>query len=113
MKQSHLLKRQKARDNVIEKATEDTITQYIVDMFIIALNDPEVMGKDVFGYRRLSKVIQAVQRYRDTFSSVLSSKDHEADYYREKLDGRLRSIIPAERFKSFLERYDWLEDIKY
>lgn len=74
MRQSHLLKHQKARESVVERAAEQTITQYMVDMFIIALNDPEVMGKDVLGYKRLSKVVQAVQKYRDIFSGAMSHK---------------------------------------
>lgn len=113
MKQSHLLKRQKARDSVVEKSTEDTIMQYMVDMFCLALNDPEVMGKDVLGYKRLSKVVQAVKEYRDTFSPALSSRNAEADYYREKMDERLRKIIPPENFAPFLKRYDWLDDVRY
>ena len=113
MRQSHLLKRQQDRERVVEKAVEQTITQYMVDMFIIALNDPEVMGKDVLGFKRIQKVVQAVQKYRDIFSSAMSHKNAEADYYREKLDERLRSIIPPEHFAPFLKRYDWLEDVKY
>lgn len=113
MRQSHLLKHQKARESVVERATEQTITQYMVDMFCLALNDPAVMGKDVLGYKRLSRVIRAVQNYRDTFAGAMSHKKAEADYYREKLDERLRSIIPPEYFTPFLERYNWLEDVRY
>lgn len=113
MRQNHLLKRQKAKEGVVERATEQTITQYMVDMFCIALNDSAVMGKDVLGYKRLSRVVQAVQKYRDTFASAMSHKNAEADYYREKLDERLRSIIPPEHFTPFLGRYNWLEDVRY
>lgn len=52
-KQSGYLKRQKARDDVLERAYKQTYQQYMTDMFIIALNDPAVMGKDVLGYKRL------------------------------------------------------------
>ena len=113
MRQSHFLKRQQDRERAVEKAVEQTITQYMVDMFIVALNDPAVMGKDVLGYKRLSKVVQAVHKYRDTFSSAMSNKNAEADYCREKLDERLRNVIPPEHFTPFLERYDWMEDVKY
>lgn len=113
MSRNHLLKRQQARESVVERATEQTITQYMVDVFIVALNDPEVMGKDVLGYKRLSRVVQAVHRYRDTFSGAMDGKRAEADYLREKLDERLRSIIPPEHFTPFLERYNWLEDVRY
>lgn len=32
---------------------------------------------------------------------------------REKLDERLRSIIPSEHFTPFLERYDWMADVQH
>ena len=98
---------------MIEKAAEQTITQYMVDMFIIALNDPEVMGKDVLGYKRLSRVVHAVQNYRDIYSGAMDVKRAEADYYREKLDERLRSIIPPEHFTPFLEGFGWVDDVRY
>ena len=113
MRQSHLLKRQQAREGVVERATEQMVTQYMVDMFCIALNDSAVMGKDVLGYKRLLKVVQAVHRYRDIYSGAMDVKRAEADYLREKLDERLRSIIPPEHFTPFLERYEWLEDVQY
>ncbi len=53
-KQSGLLKRQEAerkkRDRVLQDATRKTFVQYMTDTLIYTLNDPEVMGKDVFGY---------------------------------------------------------------
>lgn len=113
MKQNYLLKRQRDREMVVERATEQTITQYMVDMFLIALNDPEVMGKDVLGYKRLERVVHAVHSYRGIFAGALDLKRPDADYLREKLDQRLRGIIPAEHFTPFLERYDWLEDVRY
>lgn len=52
-KKSGYLMRQKVRDDVLELAYKQTYQQYMTDMFIIALNDPDVMGKDVLGYKRL------------------------------------------------------------
>ena len=43
----------------------------------------------------------------------MNVKCAEADYLREKLDERLRSIIPPEHFTPFLGRYNWLEDVRY
>lgn len=56
-KQSGYLKRRKARDGVMEQAYKQTYQQYMTDMFIIALNDPAVMGKDVLGYTSHIKII--------------------------------------------------------
>lgn len=58
-KQSGYLKRRKARDGVMEQAYKQTYQQYMTDMFIIALNNPAVMGKDVLGYKRLMRVLLA------------------------------------------------------
>ena len=113
MRQSHLLKHQKARERVVETATAKTYTQFVADMYMLALSDPDVMGKDVLGFGRQTKVAMAAMKYADMFANALSHKNVDADYLREKLDERLRSIIPPEHFEPFLERYDWLEDVRY
>ena len=53
------LDRRKVRDDVMQDAIKQTYMQYMTDMLILTLNDPEVMGKDVFGYKRLKKVLDA------------------------------------------------------
>ena len=96
-KQSGYLKRQKARDDVLERAYKQTYQQYMTDMFIIALNDPAVMGKDVLGYKRLMRVLLAA----------------EADYARVKMDAIMQNICPPEKFIPFEKRYEWLPKITY
>lgn len=117
MKQSGLLKRQreekKVRDRILQDATRQTFVQYMTDTLIFTLNDPEVMGKDVFGYARLKKVLDAWGKCYDKYFDALTLKD-EADYYREKMDEALRRIIPkGEVFVPFEKRYDWLPEILY
>ena len=53
------LQRQKCAVDAYRQAERDTYIQFMIDMFMVALNDPEVMGKDVFGYARLKKVLDA------------------------------------------------------
>lgn len=117
MKQSGLLKRQKEeqkkRDRVLQDATRQTFVQYMTDTLIFTLNDPEVMGKDVFGYARLKKVLDAWGKCYDQYFDALTLKP-EADYFREKMDEALRRIIPkGEVFVPFESRYDWLPEILY
>ena len=57
------------------------------------LNDPEVMGKDVFGYARLKKILDAWGAKYDLYFDALTLKD-EADYFRQKMDDALRRIVP-------------------
>lgn len=48
-KQSGYLKRKKVEIGVYRQAEKGTYIQFMSDMFQIALNDPDVMGKDVLG----------------------------------------------------------------
>lgn len=111
-KQSGYLKRQKARDDVLERAYKQTYQQYMTDMFIIALNDPTVMGKDVLGYKRLMRVLLAVEANYDRFFDALT-KNAEADYARVKMDAIMQNICPPEKFIPFEKRYEWLPKITY
>lgn len=49
MAKNGYLARRKVRDGVLQDATRQTYQQYMTDTLILTLNDPEVMGKDVFG----------------------------------------------------------------
>lgn len=111
-KQSGYLKRRKARDGVMEQAYKQTYQQYMTDMFIIALNDPAVMGKDVLGYKRLMRVLLAVEANYDRFFDALT-KNAEADYSRVKMDAIMQNICPPEKFIPFEKRYEWLPEITY
>lgn len=116
-KQSGLLKRQEAerkkRDRVLQDATRKTFVQYMTDTLIYTLNDPEVMGKDVFGYARLKKVLDAWGAYYDKFFDAMTLNP-EADYARQKMDDALRRIVPeGEPFFPFEQRYEWLPEITY
>ena len=104
-KQSGLLKRQKEeqkkRERVLQDATRQTFVQYMTDTLLFTLNDPEVMGKDVFGYARLKKVLDAWGAKYDLYFDALTLKD-EADYFRQKMDDALRRIVPeGEEFFPF------------
>ena len=111
-KQSGYLKHRKARNGVMEQAYKQTYQQYMTDMFIIALNDPAVMGKDVLGYKRLMRVLLAVEANYDRFFDALT-KNAEADYARVKMDAIMQNICPPEKFIPFEKRYEWLPEITY
>lgn len=111
-KQSSLIKRQQNSINAAKDATTQTIRQYMTDMLILTLNDSEVMGKDVFGYKRIEKVVTAALEKYDLYFDALTAKE-EADYCREKIDIAMRKVIPEDKFTPFQERYDWLPKITY
>ena len=97
-------------------AARQTYQQYMVDMVMLVLNDPEVMGKDVFGYDRAKKVMEAVGDKYDSYYEALTVNP-EADYLRQKLDDALRRIFrkgkAEDKFLPFEKRYEWMEEITY
>lgn len=97
-KRSGYLDRQKTRNKVLQDAT---------------LNDPAVMGKDVFGYDRLMKVVKAWGEKYDQYFTAMT-RDPEADYVRVKMDEAMKRICEKHgQFVPFEERYDWLPKITY
>ena len=92
-KQSGYLKRKKVEIGVYRQAEKETYIQFMSDMFQIALNDPDVMGKDVLGEARIKCVVEAAGRN---------------DYFQEKLDSRLGRIF-KEKLVPFADRYPWLK----
>jgi len=88
----------------------ETMAQQTWDMICLVLNDPEVMGKDTFGAKRLKKLLEAVrQRERQYIKAWIS--DPESDYYEEKLDTALRDIFGE--IVPFKERYPYLKSQRY
>ena len=113
MAKNGYLARRKVRDSVLQDATRQTYQQYMTDMLILTLNDPEVMGKDVFGYKRLKKVLEAWGKCYDKYFDALT-KNPEADYAREKMDRLMKQICgDSGDFVPFEERYEWLPEITY
>lgn len=109
-KNAYMLKRQAERD-ALERAFRSTFQQYMMDTLTITLNDPDVMGKDVFGASRLKKLYDAWGKTYDRYFEALT-RHPEADYKREKLDEAIKQIM-KENFFPFSERYEFLPEIKY
>lgn len=101
--------RQKAKLDVYRQAEKDTYIQFMTDTLILTLNDPQVMGKDVFGKKRLQKIIDAWGKKFDQYHGALEIGD-EADYHQIKLDERLTQIFGKD-FEKFGTRYYWLNDL--
>lgn len=101
----------KNRDYANRAAARQTYEQFMTDVFVFALNDPEYMNKDVFGYNRLMKVIEGAGHYYDMFVDALGD-GVEADYAREKMDERMREIVKDHGpFFPFEERYFFVKDV--
>jgi hypothetical protein len=94
------------------RAGEQTGRQVMLDMMVLALRDPEVMGKDTFGKDRLLKVIKGIEKYMDVFEQAFQATD-ETDYYRSKLDSALADAFGEEMHDTFLKRYDFAMEYDY
>lgn len=81
------------------------------DFLQLALKDPEVMGRDVFGRARLEKVYQGIKARVDYFHPAFTA-EVEADVRQEELDRCLREIWEDD-LTPFYERYDELKKFKY
>lgn len=67
--------------------------QMMFDAFSITLSDPEIMGKDTFGEKRLKKIGAAMNQRLEEIMPALTGGP-EADYIRAKVDQRLQQIFP-------------------
>jgi len=109
-KQNPFLAKQEAiRQKCFEVAC-DTTSQQFFDYMCVVLNDPEIMGKDVFGAKRLRKVHEAMKKLDKEFSEAWCG-GQESDYYQEKLDERLRQIFGE--IEPFMKRYPYLKEWDY
>ena len=112
MSKNGYLERQKKIVAVYRQAEKETYIQFMTDMLILTLNDPEIMGKDVFGKKRIEKIIRGWERNFDAYHKALE-KGPETDVFQSKLDKRLKDIFGESGFYSFEERYKWLNKQVY
>lgn len=82
--------------------------QLMMDAFGITLSNPDVMGKDTFGAKRLAKIEIAINECVNEIILGLTGGP-EADYIRAKVDQRLKQIKPdalpwPERYEGWEER---------
>ena len=103
--------REKALIGIYRTAERETQIQYMTDMLVLTLNDPDIMGKDVFGKKRLLKIVEGWGKKYDEFHAVLENSD-ETDYYQILLDRCLRQIF-EDQMEPFGERYHWIKDQTY
>lgn len=95
-----LQERRKAREYLIKIWT----IQLCLDCFQDVLNDPSVMGKDVFGSDRLTRVGAAFnEKLYDMLPALSDSPDGE--YARAVIDRRLSQIHKG-NFLKWAERYE-------
>lgn len=88
----------------------DITAQQMFDLMCVVLNDPDVMGKDVFGADRLRKVRQAMADAERFYHQAWLNQP-ESDYYQEKIDAQLRKIFGE--IEPFKNRYPYIKEWNY
>ena len=98
----------KTKREIKEFILKQWICQVCLDAMSLALNDPEVMGKDTFGKERLTRLGEGFNKYFDQIYPALT-KNEKASYLRTKVDQRLRQIL-GDDFLTWDKRYEgWKE----
>lgn len=101
------------QDAIKQKCFEvgcDTTAQQFFDYMCLALNDPDVMGKDTFGANRLKKIHEAMVKLDKQYNQAWVN-NQDSDYYQEKLDARLREIFGE--IQPFNVRYPFMKEWNY
>ena len=111
MAKNDYLERRREREQNVFDAGERIGMQKMWDYLQVALRDPEAMGRDVFGKKRMEKIFQVVGRHADYFGKAFS-KDVEADKRQEELDAALREIW-GDELTTFYDRYPELKKFGY
>lgn len=112
MAKNDLLARQKVRDRVMLDVGLHCGRQQILDMMSLVLRDPSIMGKDIFGKKRLMDVIKGIGEYIDMYQPAWEKTD-ETDYYQKKLDDALAEAYGEELHDSFHKRYEFAPEFDY
>ena len=84
--------------------------QQVIDMLCYVLNDKEIMGKDIFGKKRIPKVVGGIIHYLENVFTVAWGQDPETRNQRKKLDEGLYAIVGEENFAPFPERYEYIKE---
>lgn len=112
MAKNGYLARQKALQDACFDAGLRCGRQQILDMVSLVLRDPEIMGKDTFGGKRLIKIVKGVGAYIDKYNLAWQKHD-ETDYWRDKMDEALAEAYGETLHDSFLKRYEFAPEFDY
>lgn len=112
MAKNDFLAKQRAIQQGFFRAGEQTGRQVVLDMMVLSLRDPEIMGKDIFGKDRLMRVVKGIEKYMDKFDQAFQATD-ETDYYRAKLDAALADAFGEGMHDTFLQRYEFAKEYDY
>lgn len=90
-----------------------TGVQFNNDITQTLLNDPDVMGRDVFGKGRMLNLHKAAEKMTEYYAPALHPRTNaESDVFQSRLDSKLKKIW-KEDFDPFPKRYPYLLECSY
>lgn len=110
MSKNGYLEKRAALNQGLLDAGEQLGMQKMWDYIQLTLRDPAVMGKDIFGKKRLQEIFDNLKVLADRYH-VCFTDDVEADYYQEELDALIKR--GCDEFYPFYERYPQLKKLGY
>lgn len=111
MAKNAYLQQKAAREQLVFDTGIRIGRQQMCDYITLALRNPEIMGKDTFGGKRVISVLKEVNRLVNQFQPAFDQCD-EADYWQEKLDAMLREAYGNELDEGFFSFHDRYEVVK-
>lgn len=111
MAKNDFLKKRDERDRKFYDAGMVMGVQLCHDYVQMALRDPDVMKKDIFGRERIEKLFKKCTEYDEHFS-IAFSREVDADYVQEEMDSILREIWGKD-LVPFAERYPYAKQFSY
>ena len=112
MAKNDFMARQRARDRAMLDVGLHCGRQQFLDMMTLVLRDPSIMGKDIFGKERLTKVVKGSGDCIDKYQPAWERSD-DTDYYQKKLDDALAEAYGEELRDSFHKRYEFAPEFDY
>lgn len=110
-KQSDFMRKQEQARQMCLDIGMDMGFQKCWDLVQLALRDPEVVGKDVFGKERIKRLYGGLVKKEHDFGGALTGSV-DADYLQERLDDNLREIW-GDDITVFKDRYPYIKQLDY
>ena len=112
MGKNDFLARQRAMQQAFFQAGVQSGRQQVIDMLSLVLRDSKYVDKDIFGGKRLIKIVKGVGDYIDKYQPAWE-KSVEADYYQHKLDEALAEAYGEGLHDTFHKRYEYAPEQDY
>ena len=111
MAKNDLMKRMQEREQAALDVGEEMGIQKMWDYMQLALRDPDVVGKDVFGKERLKKLYKKMAEHAKYFHDCFTMHP-EADVRQEEMD-KLLGEVWGDELQPFNERYPYCKEFSY